>query len=502
MYDIVITGASILDGTGAASFSADVAITGSKIVKIAPGISGGKKTIDATGLTLTPGFIDSHSHCDLSILSNQDQKELAEQGITFFIAGNCGSSFAPAPQPGRCKTMEGFVSQVQAMPLGASFGMLVGHGTLRLHVVGSVNRPVTDRELEKMAQLLEDSLQHGAIGMSLGLTYPPGSYADIRELTALAKVVARHGGIVSAHIRNESDKLLESVEEFITVIRDAGCKGVISHLKAADKANWGKVRQALAMADAAVAEGVAIYADAYPYCASKTSLLARFVPRQFHPEGTTRVVSLLDDPEICQAIKAWATEKWGTDLSWVLVTNYSAQPEYVGKTINEIAQNMGLSDRYEAVFTLLRQNNGRGQACYTMMCEEDVRYVLAHPRVMIGTDSDMGGKSAQYHPRLRGAFPRALGKYVREENITSLPEMIRKMTSLPAQVYNLPGKGRIAEGYDADICILDAQTIQDQADYVNCSAPNKGLRYVLINGQVVVENNTYNGTRAGRFFGK
>lgn len=500
MYDLIIKNSTILDGTGAEGFISDLAIKDGKIAKLAPDIRDGKTIIDAAGLTLTPGFIDSHSHCDLSLLTQQDQKELAEQGITFSITGQCGSSIAPSPIAGRCATMEGFMDHARQLPLGAGFGILVGHGTLRLKVVDMGNRPVTDDELRQMEQLLESSLKSGAIGMSLGLTYPPGSYADTHELMALARVVARYGGVIDAHIRNEGDQLLESVEEFITVIKSAGCKGIISHHKAADKANWGKVHQSLAMVDKAAAGGVEVYADAYPYCASMTSLLARFVPRQFHPAGTDNVLTLLDDLALCEKIKVWATKKWGTDLSWVLVADCEARPGYIGKTMNEIAEMKGLTDRYEAVFELLRETKGKTRACFTMMCEEDVKYVLAHPRVMIGTDSDMGGHSKLYHPRLRGTFPRVLGKYVREEKVTSLPEMIRKMTSLPAHVYDLPGKGRIVEGYDADICIFDPEKIRDAADYVNCSLPNQGLHYVLIDGKVVVENNQYNGTRAGRMF--
>ena len=500
MYDLIIKNATVIDGTGKENFAADVAIINGKIAKVAAGLTGSKDVIDAAGLVLTPGFIDSHSHSDLSLLKNPVQTMGVEQGITFAVTGHCGGTLAPSSSPDGCATVQELFDRTVNVPMDHNIAVLVGHGTIRKKVIGTENRPVTDEELKQMEALLEESLQAGAIGMSLGLTYVPGSYSDIRELTALAKVVARHGGVVTAHIRNEGDTLIESVEEFLTVLKNSGCPGVISHLKAADKENWGKVKQCLAMVDAAEAEGVQVYADAYPYCASATSLLARFVPRQFHPRGITRVVSLLDDPQMCKTLKAWATEKWGTDMSWVMMSSYPVNRDFNGKNINEIAEIMGMEDRYEAIYTLLRQSGGVGHAFFTMMCEEDVKYILSHPKVMIGTDSNMGNALTTHHPRRRGTFTRVLGKYVRDEGVTTLPEMIRRMTSLPAKVYGLSGKGIIKEGYDADLCVFDPLTIQDTADYVNCASPNKGLHYVLIDGKVVLEDNVFNGTKAGKMF--
>ena len=497
MFDLIIRGGTVLDGSGAEGFLSDVAILDGKIAAVGTGLTGAAAYIDATGLMVCPGFIDSHSHVDYSVLQDRDQADAMEQGITFSVAGQCGGSMAPSnAHPAYADYMQA----LEQAPLGLNLGLLVGHGSIRIRVAGRVNRPVTDRELEEMAGILEACMQAGAMGMSLGLTYPPGSYADLKELCYLARVVAKHGGIIDAHIRNESDRLLESVEEFIAVLESSGCVGVISHLKAADKANWGKVRDVLAMVEAAAARGVEVYADAYPYCASSTSLQARFVPRQFHPEGISDPSKLLSDPQICADIKAWATEKWGTDLSWVLVITCPGHPEFTGKTVNEIADLMGLADPYEAAFSLIRECGKNARACFTMMCEEDVRYVLAHPRVMVGTDADMGGMPGQNHPRRRGTFPRVLGKYVREEKITSLPEMIRKMTSLPARIYRLEGKGLIAPGMDGDICIFDPDEIRDTASYVNWHGDNKGIAYVLVNGKVTVQNGTYTGTNAGKIW--
>ncbi len=498
MFDLVIKNANVLDGTGAPAFAGDIAIKNGVIAKIAQGICADCPVLDAKGLTLTPGWIDSHSHSDVSLLSCRDQSAAVEQGITFAIAGQCGSSQAPGDKTCTYLSMSDYLKEASSEPISAGIAFLVGHGTLRKTIMGSVNRAPTDEELQQMQRLLAESLEGGAIGLSFGLTYVPGCYAKLSEMIALAKVVKQYDGILTAHIRNEGDTLLESVEEFIQLVKASGCRGVISHHKAADKANWGKVKTSLAMIDQANREGADIYVDVYPYCASSTSLLARFMPKQFHPEGVTSALSLLDDPVTCQKAKQWALRKWGDDLSWVLVYRCQQYPEFEGMNINEIAERMGLSDRYEAVYRLIRLCSGQVHACFTMMCEEDIKYILAHPRAMIGADSNMSTVSPQGHPRLRATFVRTLAKYVREEKVTDLPEMIRKMTSLPAGVYSIPGKGLIQEGYDADICIFDPECIQDHADYINSSKPNSGLNYVLIGGKIVVKDNQYTGIRNGK----
>ncbi len=498
MYDLLIKNATVIDGTGSDPFAASIGIRSGRIAYIGNDSPAAAKVMDIHGLTLTPGFVDSHSHGDFSIF-NPDHPENLEQGITFSVSGQCGDSIAPSAREGSLFTMENLAEKLRDTPISSHYGVLAGHGTIRRLVVGRENRPVTEEELAQMCKLLSDSMDAGGMGLSFGLTYTPGSYADITEMIALAKVVGEKGGILTAHIRNESDDLIPSVEEFITVCRESKCRGVISHLKAADKRNHGKVKTVLAMVEQAQKEGVEVFADAYPYCASGTSLSSRFIPRQFHPIGTTDPIALLDDPEICQRIKAWATEKWGTDLSWVLISGCKGHPEYRGKTMNEIAEIMGYEDRYEAVFALLKEAK-RVNAFFTMMAEADVATVLAHPLVMVGCDSNAGNGSSFFHPRRRTSFPRVLGKYVREEQITGLPEMIRKMTSLPAHVYRLPNKGRIAEGFDADICIFDPDTVRETADYVNVHAPNIGIHYVLVNGQLVVEDGKYNGTRAAKLY--
>jgi len=496
MFDLIIKNANIIDGTGKDAYVADIAIKDGKIAVVGKVTDTADEIIDATGLTVTPGWIDSHSHSDKTMISAPDQREKVEQGITFSVTSNCGTSQAPIMNG---MTMGDFLNKVDLIPQGSSASVFIGHNTLRSAVMGKVNRQPTADEMEKMKALLREGLEAGALGMSFGLYYIPGCYATIDECIELARVVAEHGKLITSHVRNEADGLIEAVEEFLTIARESGCRAVFSHHKAMDRANWGKVKDTLAIIDKAVSEGVDAYQDVYPYIASSTTVMARFVPKMFHPDGTKDAVSLLYSKEKCEEIKAHWIKKWGNDLSWVLVISCGEHKEYVGKNVNEIAEMMGYTDRYEAVFDIIRLSNGGAQACFFMMCEEDLEYVLSHPRTMICTDDVASGNNI-YHPRLRASFPRAIAKYVREKNVLTLPEMIRRMTSLPAHVYHLDTKGRIEEGFDADLCIIDPENITDCADFVNCTLHNKGLEYVIINGKKVLEKNNYNGTRAGKVY--
>lgn len=511
MYDLIIKNGTVIDGVLTPAYVSDVALKDGKIVKIAPDLSGAKQTIDATGLTVTPGFFDSHSHADGNILSDPDLKEKVEQGITTVIGGMCGGSVAPRPyMPASqareingfgmtndiCYSMESYMKVAKQFPQGANIAMFVGHGNLRRSVLGTENRAPTPEELERMKDILRESIKHGAIGLSFGLIYVPGCYSQTDELVELAKVAAEMGALVSAHIRNEGDKLLEAVDEFIEIVKKSGARGILSHHKAAGKNNHGKVKESLRKMDEANKNGADIYCDVYPYIASSTGLAASFVPKQYQAGGMMK--KNLASQEIREEIKAINRvihQARGSDLSWVMISSCSAYPEYVGLTVPEAAKIHG-KDMYDTVFDII-ENSASANAIYFTMCEEDVERVLAHPRAMVCTDSGVAGKSTVFHPRLVGTFPRVLGRYVRERKVTTLPEMIRKMTSLPAFVYGFKEKGVLKEGYEADICIFDAEKIIDNADYKNCAARADGLNYVIVGGKVVVENSIYNGERNG-----
>ena len=324
MYELVIKNAHVLDGLGNEPVDVDVAIQNGKIAKIAKNIETDGKVIDAAGLTLSPGWIDSHSHSDSTVVTFPDQAEKSEQGITFSIGGHCGSSVAPKVSDGKINKMSDFINQNRDLPQGSGIAFLIGHNTVRTAVMGKENREPTADELEAMCDLVRDAIRAGAIGMSYGTFYVPACYAKTDELMALAKVVAEEGGLLAAHIRHEADGLIPAVEEYLEIIKASGCRAVFSHHKSAEPQNWGKVKISLAMIDKANSEGADIYQDVYPYIASGTTMMARFCPKAFHPAGTTNAFSLLSNPEICAKIKAWGEEKWHGDLTWSLVTDTSS----------------------------------------------------------------------------------------------------------------------------------------------------------------------------------
>ena len=494
MYDLIIKNANIADGSGNALYNSDIAIQDGKITKISKGLSGAAQTIDAAGCVVSPGFIDSHGHAEDSVFSYPELTEKPEQGITTSVSGCCGDSFISKVGNNKYNTVGQYLQDAKDIPLGANMLSFVGHSSVRFLVMGMQNRQSTLEELEKMKVLVAEAMENGALGLSFGLIYTPSCYAETKELVELAKVVKKYNGILSAHIRDEGDYLIEAVEEFITVVKQSGTRGVISHHKAAWMQNWGKVQKTLALIEEANKNGCDIYCDVYPYTASQTSINARFIPKEYHAIGIKKALA---DPEQRETIKKANLALFGEDLSFTLVTRCDAYPQYVGLNLGEIAKIHG-KNHHDTVLDMIAESAGPCRACFFSMSDQDVELVMQYPRAMICTDSGVAGSSTSYHPRLRGSFPRALGMYVREKNLVSLPEMIRKMTALPAHVYDLPTKGYIREGYDADICIFDPDKIADKADYTNCTLRNEGLRYVLVAGQIAVQDNRYNGAKAGK----
>ena len=509
MYDLIIKNGQLIDGTGSPALWSDIAIKDGKIARISKGLEDAAQVIDATGLVVTPGFIDSHSHSDQALLSSPDQLEKIQQGITTSVGGQCGSTLAPISRDEDPSTPIGthgtraevmgtmgrFLDTVKDIPLGANSAVFVGHSALRKAVMGLENRAPSPEELKQMKQLLRDGLEHGAMGISFGLTYAPSAYAETDELIELAKVAAEYNALVSAHIRNEGDRLVQATEEFISILKASGARGILSHHKAMGKNNWGKVSHTLRMIDQANAEGIDIYCDTYPYCASGTSLKSRFIPKELQTDGVDGIVKLVSDPETRKELRQHNVALLGEDLSWVLIPRSDLFPDHSGLRVTELAA-LCDKDPYDVIFDLI-QTQPTLSVNYFTVCEEDLELVIAHPRTMICTDSGVSGKTTP-HPRMTGSFPRALGRYVRERKVVSLPEMIRKMTAMPAAVYGLTGKGILAEGFDADICIFDPDIIIDRADFVDQTRKAEGLNYVIMAGQVVVEGAVFNGKRLGK----
>ena len=490
MYDLLIKNGFVLDGTGHPGKKANVAIKDGKIACIADTIEDSAEiVIDAAGQVVTPGFIDSHSHSDVQFFTNPKQTEKVEQGITTAVCGQCGGSICAEDAP------EFFRDGCDA-PLGIHMALLIGHGSLRKAVMGLENRAPTAEELEKMKRLLADAMESGALGVSFGLTYAPGCYADTEELIEMAKVVARYGGIAAAHIRGEGPKLIDAVAEFIEVVRKSNVRGVLSHHKVCGHEYWGNVQKSLAMVDQAVREGLEIYADMYPYTASRTKLSMAFVPAAWRAEGTQALLEKLRDPEnIAQMKKTYYARH--PNMEWILLSGCPGCPEYIGLRMPQVAA-LRNQDEFSAMLDMLAMTEDQAKACFFSVCEEDVRTVMAHPRMMICTDAGViTPDTSGYHPRLRGAFPRVLGRYTGEGKVALLPEMIRKMTSLPASVYGFQTKGTLLEGMDADICVFDPERIMDHADFADPSLHATGISYVIVGGKIAAVDGYATGQLGG-----
>jgi len=491
MYDILIQNGMVIDGTGSPAIRAQVAIKDGRIAKIARKISGeAEAVIDAAGKVITPGFIDSHSHSDKQFFTCPLQTDKVEQGITTSIAGQCGGSVCG-------EHADEFLDNARDVRLGANMAILIGHGTLRKAVLGDDDRVPTAQELERMKAMMRNAMEHGALGVSFGLIYAPGCFAKLPELIEIAKVVGEYHGIAAIHMRNENTELVRALNEFITIVRQSGVRGVVSHHKVTGlQDNWGKVQNTTRMIEHANEEGLELYMDVYPYIASSTTFSSPIIPRSWRAGGKEAMLQRLNDPEKVEQARGEFYSKY-SDLSWIMVASCPGAPEYNGLRIPQIAALRGQDD-FSAAIDVVRMSNDTATGCFFTMCEEDVETVISHPRTMICTDSGVDIKGGNHHPRVKGSFPRALARYVREKGVVSLPEMIRKMTAMPAAVYGLKSKGLVWEGFDADLCIFDPNTIKDHADFRDPTQRCEGLYYVIVGGKIAAINAVATGELGGR----
>jgi len=481
-FDLLIRGGTVVDGTGAPGVRADVGIRAGRIAAIGSLDGSAKREIDARGRAVTPGFIDVHAHDDAAVLSTSMDFKLM-QGVTTDIVGNCGAGVAPAlgdglrglpgveivlgPLPVATWTTFGeYMQAVDDADLAINVGCFVPHGIVRARHLGMDRRAPDPAELAAMQADVDEGMAAGALGMSTGLIYMPGTFAATDEVVALTGVVAKHGGIYMSHIRDESERLLEAVEEAITIGREAGCPVEISHHKASARSVWGKTADSIEMIEKAREGGVDVTFDVYPYTAGSTILsAARGVTREIEPDA-------------------------------IMVASVREHREYEGKTLGEIGELLGIEDPREIVNRVLADEPS-AVAVFFSMHEDDVRRVLAHPLCMIGSDG-IPSPTGKPHPRLYGTFPRVLGTYVREVGLVSLEEGVRKMTSLPAQRMNLPDRGELREGFAADIVVFDPATITDVATYQEPRQYPAGIDYVVVNGEVAAEHGRQNAARAGK----
>lgn len=518
MYDLIIRGANIIDGSGNPGFFSDVAVKDGKIATIGRRPRCARQELDGHGLVLAPGFIDSHSHDDMMADMDSTFFHKLEQGITTQIAGMCGVSAAPFSLKHLDSAMEiastiipyDFAATVDKRvqysdylaymdrPLGCNMGIFVGHGFLRAAVMGMADREPDVGELTDMKELLRECLQAGAMGMSFGLIYPPSCYAKTAEILELAKIIAEFDAVVSVHLRNEGDFLIEAVEEMIGVARQSDCKLVISHHKAINERNWGKVRTTLSMIDQANQEGVNVWCDQYPYNASSTGLKSR-IPHHLHALGEKKLLELMDEPSSCQKLKEEILGGLTPEqlLGTAMIGSSCSHPEFTGRMLLELAEERS-EDPVDFLLDLLRDDRFSTNGVYFCMQEQDIATVLRYPRTMIGTDGLYYKNCSGAHPRAFGTFPRVLGHFVREKGVITMEDAIRKMTSLPACVYGLKGKGLIRTGMDADIVLFDPDTVTDQADFIHCKQRGVGIMYVILDGKITVDQGRFNNKCFGR----
>ena len=520
--DWTIRGATLLDAEHGLR-RADLGIAAGRIARVAPRLAPAARDLDATGLTISSGFIDIHCHSEFSafVYPRAESKVLA--GVTTDVSGNCGAS--PFPLAGEFRdrrqdewrpyglvldweSAADYFARADAAPSSVNRAVLAGHGAIRAAVVGYADRLTTRRERRRMRLLLEESLAAGAWGLSSGLIYPPGCYADVEELADLARLVADAGGYYASHIRSEGDRLLESVDEFLEVVRLAGVRGQLSHLKASGAANWPKTAEAIRRLRAARDEGVAVTADRYPYLASMTDLDSLLLPNWAVEGGRDAELARLADPLIrgplADEIDRQHPEADYFDRIMVAEVSPGGSQAAVGKTLRQIAAEVGRDPR-DAAFNLMVEHDLQVAAIYFSMSEENLREVLAEPYVAIGSDAslrhlpsgDEAGRGLA-HPRAYGTAARFLGAYVRDAGLMDWPEGIRRLTSLPADIVGLADRGRLREGAWADLVIFDRETIADRATYEKPAAAPAGIRHVFVNGVQVVADGRHTGATPGR----
>ncbi|HEY3308188.1 MAG TPA: D-aminoacylase [Desulfuromonadaceae bacterium] len=525
MCSYIFKGATVVDGSGAPPYSADVAIKGDRIVELALCVGSGSGTvINASGLVLAPGFIDIHSHSDMTLFKYPLCESKIFQGVTTEVTGNCGLSLFPM-QAGREQDLidflglhdfslpeEGLVwndlaqhaAYIEHHGAGINLAPLVGHCVLRIAAMGMDDRRPTAAEMERMQELLELALKQGAWGMSTGLIYPPGSYAATEELVGLAKTLASFDALYTSHIRSETERLFEAIEEAIAIGRESGARIQISHLKAMGKGNRGRAAEALNRLAQARLSGVDVAADQYPYEASATTLTA-VVPQWAHEGGAAAMLQRLRDPALQERIKDDIGREMAAreGAAGIMISNCgSAKNHHLsGKTIAAISVAWECPVE-EVVIRLIDQEQGAVGAIFFSMAVEDVATILADPQVAVGSDGH-GLNAAQAagettHPRSYGSFARVLGRSVREDNLLSLPIAVHKMTGLPAARLGFSDRGLIRPGFAADLVLFDPATIHDCSEYADPHHYAGGVIHVFINGQPVLRDGEHTGIKSGK----
>ncbi|MFD2935986.1 N-acyl-D-amino-acid deacylase family protein [Spirosoma flavum] len=498
-YDLVIKNGRVIDGTGNPWIQADVAIQNGRIVRVGPvAAADAKRTIDATGLIVAPGFIDVHTHVEGDLEVQPGAQNFVYDGVTTLITGNCGDSHT---------NLRTYFDTLRAQGISVNLGSLVGHNSVRLRVMKTAFRDPTAREQTEMETLVEQAMKDGAVGISTGLIYTPGTYAHTPEIVKLASVASRYGGLYASHIRNEGQNVKQAIEEAILISREAHIPVEISHFKVASKPLWGKSTETIELVEAARREGLDITVDQYPYTASSTSL-ASIIPSWALADGDSAVLTRFRTPATRAKIRTEMLETLTKNLrknyEYAVVSYYGADTTFNGMNISKINQKLGRQNtaatEADLVMDLMERCNMKHvQMVYHTMSETDVETIMRYPNTMIASDAGVSAfGSGMPHPRGYGTNARVLGRYVRERHIIPLEEAVRRMTSLPAQRFRLTDRGLLRPGYAADIVLFDEKTITDRATYDQPHAYTTGISWVLVNGTPVVENSRHTGQRPGQ----
>ena len=525
-WSVLIRGGSVVDGSGAPARRADVAVEGERIAAVAPALAGeAARVVDATGKVVAPGFIDMHSHSDLFYLACPSAESKIRQGVTTEVVGMC--SFSPAPlRPEQQDLVKGWIGGIGRTPdlkwetfgqyldtlrgIGPAVNVVhfVGHGALRIAAMGFDARPAEAGEIKTMERHLGEALDAGGWGFSTGLVYPPSSYADTREIVALARAMAPRGGQYASHIRGESAMLLDSIAEAIRIGEEAGVRVEVSHVKASGRENWPKLDAALRLLDDARARGVDVAGDVYPYNAGSTKM-DNLMPAWAHAGGMSKLLERLADPKMRRRIADECLvdgERWGTvsqggvGFDQIFIASCQRR-ELEGLNLAQLAQQSGQAPAEALMNLLLEERCTVGMVSFSQSIE-NVAKVLAHPALTIGSDSiplfeGSGDKPGKPHPRTYGTFPRVLSEYARERRLFSLETAVNKMTGLPAQRLGLRERGLVQPGYFADLTMFDPRTVKDESTYPDPHRYPSGIPLVVVNGAIAVDGGRMT-ARAGR----
>jgi N-acyl-D-aspartate/D-glutamate deacylase len=493
-YDLVITNARIVDGSGNPWFRADVAVKDGRIVRIGRiAAAEASKAIDAKGQILAPGFIDVHTHVE-SIYSLPAAENFIRMGVTSLVTGNCGTSATDVSE---------FLGRMKEKPIAVNLGTLVAHGSVRRKVMGLDDRAPTPDEMKKMEDVVEQAMKDGAVGLSTGLIYVPGTYAKTDEITALARVVARYGGLYATHMRNEGEKVADAIRESIQIGEQAGLPVEISHFKISNKKLWGQSPMTIGLVRDARARGLMVTVDQYAYTASSTSLDSR-LPTWLRAGGLEEAKKRLADKatreRVISEMKEGLKRSGFRDYSYAMVASYEPDRSFNGKSIAEITKQVrGKSDITSQIEQIVAMYEAGGAGMvYHGMNEDDVQRIMREPFTMIASDSGVRQADESVpHPRGYGNNARVLGHYVRELQLIPLEDAVRKMTSLPAQTFGFRDRGLIREGFAADMVVFDEKTIIDRATFDKPHQFPVGISSVIVNGQLVFADGQMTEARSG-----